>query len=186
MVKSYQRKKEAIVTKDEVIKARISDRINQCRDGYYVTSTDFLDSHEQSMAMGEARSAGGVRVLMYGGYDDAERRMMICIPADLELSDRQWQCPHCGCRIEDRDLNAALNLYHYPEMKWDRPRTPVQGRSSESTADQAPPAVADHNGELDDHTAGVSLLCAEEEPVSGRGLTEAARISKNGEEDSIH
>ena len=104
----------------------------------------------------------------------------------LELSDRQWQCPHCGCRIEDRDLNAALNLYHYPEMKWDRPRTPVQGRSSESTADQAPPAVADHNGELDDHTAGVSLLCAEEEPVSGRGSTEAARIPKNGEEDSIH
>ena len=87
MVKSYQRKKEAIVTKDEVTKARISDRIDQCRDGYYVTSTDFLDSHEQSMAMGEARSAGGVRVLMYGGYDDAERRMMICIPADLELSD---------------------------------------------------------------------------------------------------
>ena len=62
-------KKSIIVTKDEVTRARISDRIDQCRDGYYVTGTDFLDSHEQSMAMSEARSAGGVRVFMYGGYD---------------------------------------------------------------------------------------------------------------------
>ncbi len=103
--------------------------------------------------------------------------------AGLELSDRAWVCPHCGRPIEDRDLNAALNLYHYPEMKWDQPRAPAQGRSSESTADKAPPAVADHDGELDDRTA--SLLCAEEGTGNTPGSSRGNRIPKNGEETPI-
>ena len=53
----------------------------------------------------------------------------------LQLSDREWVCPHCGAKIESRDLNAAINLCHYPEsVYW----------WSESTADYAPPAVAHH------------------------------------------
>lgn len=33
--------------------------------------------------------AAGVRTLMYGGYDDAERRMLVCIPAELPVSDEE-------------------------------------------------------------------------------------------------
>ena len=36
-----------------------------------------------------AMHAAGVRTLMYGGYDDAERRMLVCIPADLPISDKE-------------------------------------------------------------------------------------------------
>ena len=77
------------MTKDELIKARIEDRIAQCRDGFYVTSTGFLDTHEQALAIAASRHAAGVRAFMYGGYDDAERRMLVCVPKDIPMSDEE-------------------------------------------------------------------------------------------------
>ena len=77
------------MTKDELITARIEDRISQCRDGYYVTSTGFLDTHEQALSIAASRHAAGVRTFMYGGYDEAERRMMVCVPKDLPVSDEE-------------------------------------------------------------------------------------------------
>ena len=35
---------------------------------------------------------------------------------DLKLSDRTYKCPVCGLEI-DRDLNASINLEHYPEFQ---------------------------------------------------------------------
>lgn len=77
------------MTKDELITAKIEDKIAQCRDGFYVTSTGFLDTHEQALAKAASMRAAGVRIFMYGGYDEAERRMMVCVPRDLPLSDEE-------------------------------------------------------------------------------------------------
>lgn len=75
---------------DELIKAKTEDRISQCRDGWYVTSTGLLDSHEQAIALAAARhESAGVRTFMYGGYEGAERRMLVCVPADLPMSDEE-------------------------------------------------------------------------------------------------
>lgn len=75
------------MTKDELIISRIEDKIEQCRNGYYVTSTGLLDSHEQALAVSTSRNAAGVRCQMYGGYEAAERRMLVCIPAEIPMSD---------------------------------------------------------------------------------------------------
>lgn len=77
------------MTKDEIITARIDDKIAQCRDGFYVTSTGLLDTHEQALALAASRRAAGVRTFMYGGYNDAERRMLVCVPKDIPLSDEE-------------------------------------------------------------------------------------------------
>ena len=77
------------MTKDELITARIEDKITLCRDGYYVTSTGFLDTHEQALAIAASRRAAGVRTFMYGGYDEAERRMLVCVPKDIPISDEE-------------------------------------------------------------------------------------------------
>lgn len=77
------------MTKDELTISKIEDRIDQCRDGYYVTATGFLDSHEQALAKAASFNAAGVKALMYGGYDGAERRMLVCIPADIPMSDEE-------------------------------------------------------------------------------------------------
>ena len=77
------------MTKDELTLARIEDKISQSRDGWYVTATGFLDSHEQALAKRAIMHAAGVRTLMYGGYDDADRRMLVCVPVDLPISDEE-------------------------------------------------------------------------------------------------
>lgn len=75
---------------DELVRAKTEDRIAQCRDGWYVTSTGLLDSHEQAIALSVSRhESAGVRTLMYGGYDGAERRMLVCVPADLPMTDEE-------------------------------------------------------------------------------------------------
>ena len=75
------------MTKDELVISRIEDLMDRCRDGYYVTATGFLDSHEQALARQAARNAAGIRSVLYGGYPDAERRLMVFIPADIPMTD---------------------------------------------------------------------------------------------------
>lgn len=71
-----------------------------------------------------------------------------CRHEQLKLSDREWVCPHCGRVIRSRDLNAALNLCRYPEMKWDAGLTSVEPQASSGrTSDTALPAAASQNGE---------------------------------------
>ena len=38
-----------------------------------------------------------------------------CIHKGLKLSDRIFECPHCGFTI-DRDYNAAVNLSNYQKV----------------------------------------------------------------------
>ena len=75
------------MTPDELTIAKIDDKIRQCRNGYYITATGLLDSHEQALAKAVAGHSQDVRTYLYGGYEDAERRMLICVPADIPLSE---------------------------------------------------------------------------------------------------
>lgn len=52
---------------------------------------------------------------------------------NLRLSERTYKCPICGLEI-DRDLNASINLKHYPEFQgksslWRAKTTGVAGNS---------------------------------------------------------
>ena len=77
------------MTHDELIISKIEDRIRQCRDGYYVTSTGLLDSHEQALARQVMMHAADVRTFLYGGYEGAERRMLVCVPAAIPMTDEE-------------------------------------------------------------------------------------------------
>ena len=102
------------MTKDELIIARIEDRIGQCRDAYYVTSTGLLDSHEQALAKNACMHAAGVRTLMYGGYDGAERRMLVCVPADIPMSDEEaTEGLLCVLRVSKPAMSRKLTHRDY-------------------------------------------------------------------------
>ena len=102
------------MTKDELVIARIEDKVAQCRDGYYVTSTGFLDSHEQALAKKVMMHSPGIRALMYGGYGEAERRMLVCIPSDLPLSDDEaTEGLLCVLRVSKPAISRDLSHRDY-------------------------------------------------------------------------
>lgn len=76
------------MNKDEMIIAQAQDKIEQCLNKNFLTNTQFLDRHQQSIVRSMInRRNFGVKVLFCGGYEDAERVMMVCLPQYLEKED---------------------------------------------------------------------------------------------------
>lgn len=71
---------------DELIRGMEEDRAMQCLARNMVTNTDFLDAHQQSVLRLAFREPRGCGISFWGGYEDADRRIMVCLPdyADME------------------------------------------------------------------------------------------------------
>lgn len=102
---------------DDFVVSRIEDRIAQCERGWYVTSTGFLDSHEQAIAAKCLKSSPDVKAILWGGYDDADRRIVVCMPKDypMEYSDLlkvlRVEIPRGSKELTHRDyLGSVLGL----------------------------------------------------------------------------
>lgn len=56
----------------------------------------------------------GVNLLFIGRFDPSSKTCSICgyIKRDLQLSDREWNCPDCKTH-HDRDRNAAQNIKNF-------------------------------------------------------------------------
>ncbi|WP_425755220.1 RNA-binding protein [Ihubacter sp. rT4E-8] len=91
---------------DDILLGQIEDKIAQCENKYIVTHTGFLDGHQQSVARifcgknhieifdAEAESAAvnagrlpACRTRFYGGYDEAERVVLVNLPDYAFLED---------------------------------------------------------------------------------------------------
>ncbi|MDO4870261.1 MAG: YlmH/Sll1252 family protein [Bacillota bacterium] len=69
---------------DELLIAQLEDKIQQADDWGVITSGDFLDVHQRKVLMDYVRGRKlPVRLLLYGGYDDAERCMPVFLPEYL-------------------------------------------------------------------------------------------------------
>ena len=58
----------------------IEDKFQRFRDYYAMDSSDFLALEQQSMAAGFLRTARKEGAFLYGGYSDAERKMIVFMP----------------------------------------------------------------------------------------------------------
>ena len=71
--------------RDELLLAQFEDKINQAADRYMLTAGDFLDTHQRKIAEDFCKSRKlPVRVMFYGGYEEAERCMPFFLPAYIE------------------------------------------------------------------------------------------------------
>lgn len=90
------------MNEDNMIINRTLDKISQCENKYIMTSTQFLDAHQQSLIRGYFRKEHVpymdddnikpedrpfVRSIFYGGYEDAERMILVNLPDYMSLAD---------------------------------------------------------------------------------------------------
>ena len=71
---------------DELLIARLEDKIQQAADNYMMTAGDFLDMHQRKVAQDYCKSRKlPVRWLFYGGYEEAERCMPVFLPDYIDV-----------------------------------------------------------------------------------------------------
>ena len=82
------------MNEDELLIGFAEDKIKQCIDRNMPTGTGFLDPHQQSVIRTRFGSGDAVtRIIYYGGYDDAERVMMICLPEYVRMPQQAGRDP---------------------------------------------------------------------------------------------
>ena len=73
---------------DKLLLAAAEDKIRQCADRCMVTHTGFLDLHQQTiLRRAYDKINPGCRLLFTGGFEEAERVVMICLPDYMEPDD---------------------------------------------------------------------------------------------------
>lgn len=105
------------MTEDELLLSQIKDKIAECDKNSMITSTDFLDLRKQGIAVSFLKKQKGVRWTLYGGYEDAERKVVVFLPFyvdDLEafLKDSPEEEPFVTFRA-DKDNFSTLSHRDY-------------------------------------------------------------------------
>ena len=75
------------MTEDSLLLSFVGDRMLKCSSDYMLTSTLFLDVRQQSLVLSKTKVSDDVRALPFGGFDTAERNVLVFIPYYLEVSD---------------------------------------------------------------------------------------------------
>lgn len=65
---------------DNILLAGIEDKIEQCRKKDIVSYSDFLDLRQRTIAAKVCKEYEGLNFRFYGGYEDAERTLLIFLP----------------------------------------------------------------------------------------------------------
>ncbi len=108
---------------DKLLLAKIRDRARQCSDNSMITSSVFLDMRERSVAASAHLDSGDVRIIFYGGFEDAERTAAVFLPEYVEARDLRSlfeyfeQCPEADpvavIEIEKDRFSPALGHRDY-------------------------------------------------------------------------
>lgn len=73
------------MNEENILLGQAEDRITQCLDRYMLTFTGFLDPHQQALLRQKMRKENpACKILFTGGYPDAQRRVMACLPDYME------------------------------------------------------------------------------------------------------
>ncbi len=71
-------------TEDKLLISKIEDKARQCSENSMITNSDFLDMHQKSVAASLRLPYPDVRMVFYGGFEDAERTVAVFLPEYIE------------------------------------------------------------------------------------------------------
>ena len=74
---------------DKLLLARLADKQQQCEQRQYPVCSDFLDARQQALAA--AHFGRRCTYAFWGGFAEAERRLMVFLPDYLDFADWQQQ-----------------------------------------------------------------------------------------------
>ncbi len=102
------------MTEEELLLSFIDDKIDECDRNSVIVSTDFLDLRKQSIAVNYLKKKKNIKWLLYGGYDDAERKIIVFIPFYIDdfidyISENEDENP---LRIFRADKDGFSKLSH--------------------------------------------------------------------------
>lgn len=74
---------------EKIFIGKIKDKIKSASEKYMTICSDFLDPHEHKLALGAIKEScvNEINIEFFGGYGDAERVMMFCLPEYTSLEE---------------------------------------------------------------------------------------------------
>lgn len=102
---------------ERILLAQIAEKAEACREKCYLTCTKFLDMHETALAVRLVKTLGGGNARLWGGYDNAERKILFFLPDWMEdIPTEGEDCPitairclrHKGDVLSHRDYLGSL------------------------------------------------------------------------------
>ncbi|MDO4175518.1 MAG: YlmH/Sll1252 family protein [Eubacteriales bacterium] len=98
---------------ERILLAQVADKAETCRERSYLTYTKFLDMHEAALAARLLHTLGSIRARFWGGYADAERKLLFFLPDWMEeLPAEDEDCPITAIRCL-RNKGDALSHRDY-------------------------------------------------------------------------
>ncbi len=98
---------------EKLLIRRAQDKLSASEKRYKVMSTGFLNEKEQELLQKNVTETDTVRIKMYGGYDEAERRIMVFVPEYCDMDEEPQICALRVSYYKDhtlthRDLLGAI------------------------------------------------------------------------------
>ena len=75
------------MNEDSILLSNAEDKIFKCRNDYVITFTTFLDMRQQTLLGNKLIANNEVNKVFYGGFDTAERNILVFLPDFLGLTD---------------------------------------------------------------------------------------------------
>lgn len=89
---------------EKLLIRRANDKLLASEKRYKVTSTCFLNEKEQALLKENVEATDTVRIEMNGGYEDAERAVMIFVPEYCDIEDEPQICAVRASYYKDYEL----------------------------------------------------------------------------------